>query len=99
MGHWHSADEVSAFMRAAHEPCGHTLHRITNTAISPTKGGLHARSYVDALVMMADDTSGVRAVGCYDDDLVRMNDGWRIARRHFVTVLIELVGQQPNALA
>ena len=34
IGVWHSADEITEWMRATHEPCGHTLHRITNQAVT-----------------------------------------------------------------
>ncbi|HXO54485.1 MAG TPA: nuclear transport factor 2 family protein [Mycobacterium sp.] len=35
-----------------------------------------ARTYVDAWIMSADNTSGINAVGIYDDELVRTKDGW-----------------------
>jgi 3-phenylpropionate/cinnamic acid dioxygenase small subunit len=100
IGVWHGGDEITEWMRATHEPCGPTLHRITNVAVEPGPGGsggsgrdrATARSYVDALVMGPDGTGGVRAAGTYDDELVRTPDGWRIARRRFTTVLVEPVG-------
>lgn len=92
IGHWHDADELVAWMAAAHEPCGFTLHRITNVAVTPAVGDadrVHARCYVDALVLGADNRDGMRAVGCYDDDLVATGDGWRIARRRYTMVLLQ----------
>jgi len=95
IGHWHGADEITEWMAGTHEPCGHTLHRITNVAVDPP-GDDHdratARSYVDALVLGPDNTSGVRATGVYDDELVRTGDGWRIARGRFTMVLAHPVG-------
>jgi 3-phenylpropionate/cinnamic acid dioxygenase small subunit len=91
IGHWQSADEITAFMVDAHEAAGHTLHRITNVVVRPSDGGAASRSYVDALVLFADGTSGTRATGFYDDELVRTDDGWKIARRAFTMVLLQLV--------
>jgi 3-phenylpropionate/cinnamic acid dioxygenase small subunit len=91
IGMWHSADEITAWMRAVHEPAGHTMHRITNETVTASDSGVTARSYVDALVMFADNQRGTRAVGYYDDELVATDDGWKIARRHLTLVLLQLV--------
>ena len=93
IGVWHGAEEITAWMRQAHEPAGSSLHRITNVAVTPTDDGdrVTARSYVDALVLFADNASGTQALGTYDDELVRTGDGWRIARRRFTMVLLRLV--------
>jgi len=91
IGHWHSASEVVDWMRQAHDGAGHTMHRITNQRVTSPADGLAARSYVDALVMFADNQSGTRAVGYYDDQLVRTDSGWRIAARHFTMVMLQLV--------
>ena len=62
IGHWHGVDEITEFMTTVHEPCGHTMHRITNVAVSPVDDEhAQARAYVDALVLMADNQNGVRA--------------------------------------
>ena len=37
IGGWHAADEITAWMRETHEPCGHTMHRITNASVTPTE--------------------------------------------------------------
>jgi len=94
IGAWHGADEITEWMRQTHEPCGHTLHSITNVAVTPGDEGVNARSYVDALVLMPDAT-GARVAGFYDDVLVETEDGWQIARRRFTGVLYQSVG--PNA--
>jgi hypothetical protein len=52
-----------------------------------------SRTYVDALIMVGDTDSGVNAAGFYDDELVRGDDGWRVARRHFIQVRVAPVGQ------
>ena len=48
------------------------------------------RCYVDAIVMGPDNLTGIRAVGCYDDELVDTDDGWKIARRRFTMVHLDM---------
>ncbi|AFM18445.1 hypothetical protein Mycch_3713 [Mycolicibacterium chubuense NBB4] len=91
IGTWHGVDAVVDFMVSAHEMAGHTLHRITNQAIDAHGDTATARAYVDALIMAPDNTSGVNAVGFYDDEFVRTDAGWRIRRRRFTTVLVRTV--------
>jgi 3-phenylpropionate/cinnamic acid dioxygenase small subunit len=93
IGAWSGAEEITAFMVAVHENCGHTLHRISNVAVERLHDGVHARSYVDAVIMASDNRDGVRAIGFYDDRLVLSDrDGWQIARRVFTTVHVGTVG-------
>ena len=93
IGVWHGVDEITEWMRATHEPCGHTLHRITNVAVTPVDADhVQARSYVQALVLFGDNSSGVNAVGFYDDELVRTSGGWKIAARRFTNVRVDPVG-------
>jgi 3-phenylpropionate/cinnamic acid dioxygenase small subunit len=89
IGVWHGADAITEWMKQAHAGCGRTMHRITNEAVSPNGDGVTARSYLDAIVMAPDNRTGARAVGYYDDELVRTDDGWKIARRRFTMVLLE----------
>jgi 3-phenylpropionate/cinnamic acid dioxygenase small subunit len=96
IGMWHNADEMTAWMRETHEPCGHTMHRITNEVVTMRGGGdpggesVAARSYVDAIVLFGDNQSGTRATGFYDDELVATSDGWKIAKRRFTLVMVQL---------
>lgn len=90
IGVWNGADAITAWMEQAHRDCGHTLHRITNQVIGADGDGARARCYVDAVVMMAGNQSGVRAVGFYDDELVRTADGWKVARRRYTSVLLQV---------
>ena len=39
IGTWHGVDEITDWMAATHEPCGHTLHRMTNVAVTPVADG------------------------------------------------------------
>ncbi|MGW3652998.1 nuclear transport factor 2 family protein [Streptomyces sp. NPDC000878] len=86
IGRWHGADAITAWMDEAHQRWGTTMHRITNQAVSGEGDRATARSYVDALLMSPDGRTGTRAVGYYDDNLVRTDESWKIARRQFVMV-------------
>jgi hypothetical protein len=79
-------------MERSHAMAGHTMHRLTNQVITVNGDRAEARTYVDGLIMAADNGSGVNAVGFYDDDLVRSADGWRIAGRRFTLVRVSTVG-------
>jgi 3-phenylpropionate/cinnamic acid dioxygenase small subunit len=92
IGRWTGIDAVTDFMEQSHAMAGHTLHRLTNHAIAIDGDTASGRTYIDALIMSGDNTSGVNAVGYYDDDLVRTPAGWRIARRRFTVVRVVQVG-------
>lgn len=93
IGAWHGVDEITAFMVAVHEDCGHTLHRISNVAVERIRDGAQSRSYVDAVIMDPENCDGVRAIGFYDDRLVYSDrGGWQIAQRNFTTVHVGVVG-------
>lgn len=79
-------------MQQAHALAGHTMHRLTNQVITVDGDSARARTYVDALIMLADNNSGVNAAGFYDDEFVRTDKGWQIARRHFTQVRVAAVG-------
>jgi 3-phenylpropionate/cinnamic acid dioxygenase small subunit len=87
IGAWHDADSLTAWMEKSHARCGHTMHRITNQDITPQGEGATARSYVDAVILMADNQTGTHALGYYDDELVHSEQGWKIASRRFTMVL------------
>ena len=95
IGTWESADAITDFMVTAHAGMGPTMHRISNIAIDVDGDGdgnrAVARSYVDGILMAADGDSGVNPVGFYDDELLRMADGWRIAHRTFTMVTFHTV--------
>lgn len=92
IGSWTGIDAVTEFMQQAHALAGHTLHRMSNQVIAVEGDKAEARTYVDALIMVGDNKSGVNGIGYYDDDLVRTSAGWRIARRRFTTVRVAQVG-------
>ncbi|OBJ54804.1 nuclear transport factor 2 family protein [Mycobacterium sp. 1423905.2] len=92
IGAWDGIDAVTDFMDKIHAAAGHTLHRITNQAITVDGDNATARTYVDVLVMAADNQTGVNGIGFYDDDMVRTVEGWRIAQRRFTSVRVSTVG-------
>lgn len=97
IGAWTGVDAVTNFMEQVHAMAGHTLHRLSNQVITLDGDRATARTYVDALIMAGDNTSGVAGVagvngiGFYDDEVVRIQDGWRIARRRFTVVRVTSV--------
>jgi hypothetical protein len=91
VGSWKGVDAVTEFMQQAHAMAGHTMHRLTNQVITVDGDTAEARTYVDALIMLGDNTSGVNAAGFYDDDLVRTDDG-RVTRRRFIQVRVAAIG-------
>jgi 3-phenylpropionate/cinnamic acid dioxygenase small subunit len=92
VGSWRGVDAVTEFMQQAHALAGHTMHRLTNQVITVDGDSAQARTYVDALIMLADNNSGVNAAGFYDDEFVRTERGWQIARRRFIQVRVAPVG-------
>jgi 3-phenylpropionate/cinnamic acid dioxygenase small subunit len=92
IGTFIGVDAVAEFMELSHSAAGHTLHRLTNQAITVNGDRAQARTYIDGLIMAADNKSGVNAIGYYDDEIVRTADGWRIARRRFTPVRVTTVG-------
>jgi 3-phenylpropionate/cinnamic acid dioxygenase small subunit len=91
IGRWNGGDEITEWMRATHEPLGHSLHRITNQAVSYDGDAVTARSYVDVIARGPDDVGGAQAAGYYDDVVVRTDDGWKIARRRYTMVRMEMI--------
>jgi SnoaL-like domain len=94
IGVWKGADVVTEFMRQVHALAGHTMHRLTNQVITVDGDSAQARTYVDALIMAAGSSSGVNAAGFYDDEFVRTERGWQIARRRFIQVRVAAVGEK-----
>lgn len=92
VGRWTSGDEITAWMRATHEPLGHTLHRISNVAIGSDRGVVTARACVDAIVLGPGNVGGANAAGYYDDVVVPTVDGWKIARRTYTMVRVQPIG-------
>jgi 3-phenylpropionate/cinnamic acid dioxygenase small subunit len=92
IGRWKSGDEITEWMRRTHDPLGHSLHRITNQSFAWEGEAVAVRSYVDVLVLLSDNVRGAQSAGYYDDVVVRREDGWRIARRTFTMVRLQILG-------
>jgi 3-phenylpropionate/cinnamic acid dioxygenase small subunit len=92
IGKWQGVDAVTDFMEQVHALAGHTMHRLSNLAITLDGDKAAARTYIDGLILVADNTSGVNAIGFYDDEIVRTEAGWRIARRRYTQVRLTTVG-------
>ncbi|OBK19669.1 nuclear transport factor 2 family protein [Mycobacterium asiaticum] len=91
IGSWRGVDSVTEFMQLAHAMAGYTLHRLSNIAVTVEGDRAGARTYIDGLIMAADNNGGVNAVGFYDDEIIRTTEGWRIAKRQFTSVRVVAV--------
>jgi hypothetical protein len=88
-GKWRGPREITDYMRQAHAQIGPTLHRMTNFTIENDGAHIRARSYVDALLTPVAAGGPVHhGIGLYEDQMVRTSDGWKIARRTFVPVML-----------
>ena len=92
IGVWNGIDAVTGFMEQVHAMAGHTMHRLSNQEITVDGDKAAARTYIDGLIMAGDNKSGVNAIGFYDDEIVRTDAGWRIARRRYTQVRLSTVG-------
>jgi len=91
IGAWKGVDAVTEFMEKVHALAGHTMHRLSNIAITVDGDQALARTYLDGLMMAPDNKSAANPIGFYDDEIVRTADGWRIARRRLTLVPITTV--------
>ena len=87
LGEWQNLDDFTTYMVEIHARCGNSLHRLSNEVMELRGERVHTRTYVDALVLNPDNQSGYRSNGFYDDEIVAVDDGWKIARRRFTMVL------------
>lgn len=86
LGTFDGVDAIADYMRGIHVDLGHTMHQLSNIAVTVDGDRATASAYIDAVVMLADGASGIHALGFYDDELVRADGGWRLARRRFTMV-------------
>jgi 3-phenylpropionate/cinnamic acid dioxygenase small subunit len=88
IGHWHSADEITAWMAETHDPLGPTLHRISNVVVRQDGDVLRSRCAVHAIIVLPDRSAAIHAYGYYDDEIGPAGDP-KIARRRFTQVTTE----------
>jgi 3-phenylpropionate/cinnamic acid dioxygenase small subunit len=93
IGTWCDVESLTQFMVESHTQMGHTMHKLSNMAISVEGDRATARTYVDGVLMAADGQSGLNPSGFYDDELIQTPDGWRIARRLFTMVHVRPLGR------
>lgn len=86
LGRFHRADELAAWMAAVHDPLGPTMHRITNVVLAPHGDSVRTRCYVHAVVVPDEGADIVHVYALYDDELVRTDGSWRIARRRLTQI-------------
>jgi 3-phenylpropionate/cinnamic acid dioxygenase small subunit len=85
IGAWHDVDGITEYMTATHAGMPATNHMLTNMAISVDGDHAIAVTYVHAvLVVTREPETSVDAVGTYEDQFVRTDDGWKISARRFV---------------
>jgi 3-phenylpropionate/cinnamic acid dioxygenase small subunit len=89
IGHWHSGDEITAWMAKTHDPLGPTQHRISNLVVTQDGDLLRARCAVHAVIVLPDRSAAMHAYGFYDDEIVPTEEP-KIARRRFTQVTTEL---------
>jgi len=95
IGVWHGVDTITDWMEKAHVAFRYTLHRITNQHVTIDGDTVTARSYVDGVFVFEDERPGLRAIGFYDDELVRTGEGWKIAHRRFTPVFQGSLSEMP----
>ena len=91
IGTWNGADQVTTWMEESRRALGRTLHRLNNIVVTVNEHSAIARTYVDAILMSPDSSTGHRAAGVYDDEFVATDTGWKIKRRHFTMVCFERI--------
>jgi hypothetical protein len=101
VGRFTDPDALTHLFSQLHDPMGPTYHRLSNFVIDVDGNTATARTYVNAVLMLTPDDGAnwVEAVGHYDDELVRTDDGWRISRRVTKTPRIITGGAQAAAAA
>jgi 3-phenylpropionate/cinnamic acid dioxygenase small subunit len=89
IGHWHSGDEITAWMAQTHDPLGPTLHRISNVVVRQDGDTVRSRCAVHAVIVLPDRSAAIHSYGFYDDEFVA-DESPKIARRRFTPVTTEL---------
>lgn len=89
IGRWSDIDGITAFMEVSHQGFRATNHMLSNFVIDVDGNRARATTYVHAVLAFDRPEAGsIDAVGRYEDSLVRREDGWRIARRRFLTTRV-----------
>jgi hypothetical protein len=79
------ADSFCAFQEQVHSKMGVTLHNFSNITIQLAGDTATTRSHIHAVIMGmgGDPNAWTEVLGYYDDEFVRLPQGWRIRRRKY----------------
>jgi SnoaL-like domain len=84
IGSWRGADDLIRFMEDAHAGMGPTQHLLSNFQVGVDGDRADAVTYVHAVTVLASDPEDwIDTIGIYKDQLVQMDDDWRISGRTF----------------
>lgn len=77
-------EDLAALCRGRATSTPGIRHFTANVTIAPSAGGARGRAYV--IVLRMDDDGSVRlyTLGCYEDELVKLAQGWRFQSRTFL---------------
>jgi hypothetical protein len=86
IGSWRGVRDLIRFMQDAHAGMGPTQHLLSNFQVAVDGDQATSVAYVQAVTVLASDPQDwIDTIGIYDDQLVRVDDGWRISQRIFRT--------------
>jgi 3-phenylpropionate/cinnamic acid dioxygenase small subunit len=81
-GQWQEREPFVAWLDEIHRDVGPTMHRMSNHQIDVDGDGASATSYLDALLRVEHRGFDLlHVVATYTDELVRTDEGWKIASR------------------
>jgi ketosteroid isomerase-like protein len=81
-GRWHEREPFVAWLDEVHRDVGPTMHRLTNHQVHVEGDVATATSYLDALLHVEHRGFDLlHVIASYADELVRTDDGWKIASR------------------
>ena len=90
-GAWNGGDELVAYMIPRHRALRKSQHRLHNVMIDVDGDRATARSYVDAVLLVADGSLYRNPIAEYDDEFRRIDGQWKIARRTTTVLFIREV--------
>jgi 3-phenylpropionate/cinnamic acid dioxygenase small subunit len=87
-GRWSDLETLVTGLENMHRDVGPTMHRVGNCRVDVDGDAARATTYLDALLMVEHRGFDLlHVVATYEDELVRIADGWRIASRRIETFL------------
>src|SRR5437763_11132612 len=87
-GSWRTRDALVEGLTDMHRDVGATLHRLTNHRVEVDGDVARASSYLDALLQVEHrDHDLLHVAATYADELMRTDEGWKIATRRTETFM------------